>query len=129
MGLRLGAGYGVQAPEIAAELGGHFRRGQDAVRAVQYLQYAGENALQRHANPEAIRHLTQALAVARRQQAKSLELRAAMNWVQLGQEHGARDALADVYHWFTEGFDTADLQEARARLEARKGLISEDGPR
>jgi predicted ATPase len=63
MGLRLEAGYGAQAPEIAAELGEHFRRGRDAVRAVQYLQYAGENALQRHAYQETIRHLTQALAL------------------------------------------------------------------
>jgi predicted ATPase len=64
----------------------------------------------------------QALAVARRQQAKSLELRAAMSLTRLWQRQGkraeARELLAPVYGWFTEGFDTADLQEAKALLEA-----------
>jgi predicted ATPase len=64
----------------------------------------------------------QALAVARRQQARSLELRAAMSlsrlWQQQGKRQQARELLAEVYGWFTEGFATADLQEARAMLEA-----------
>jgi predicted ATPase len=64
----------------------------------------------------------QALTVARRQRAKSLELRAAMSLARLWQGQGKRaDAyqlLAEVYEWFTEGFDTADLQEARALLTA-----------
>jgi len=64
----------------------------------------------------------QALAIARRQQAKSWELRAAMSLARLWQGQGkraaARQLLAEVYGWFTEGFDTADLQEARALLEA-----------
>jgi TOMM system kinase/cyclase fusion protein len=63
----------------------------------------------------------QALAVARHQQAKSLELRAAMSLSRLWQRQGKRDAarqlLVGVYGWFTEGFDTADLQEAKALLE------------
>jgi predicted ATPase len=63
----------------------------------------------------------QALALARRQQAKSWELRAAMSlsrlWQQQGKRNDARDLLAPVYGWFTEGFDTADLQEAKAQLE------------
>ena len=62
----------------------------------------------------------QALDVARRQQAKSLELRAAMSLARLWQRQGKRDEahqlLAEVYGWFTEGFDTADLQEAKALL-------------
>jgi predicted ATPase len=62
-----------------------------------------------------------ALAVARRQQARSLELRAAMSLTRLYQKQGrqadARPALAACYGWFTEGFDTADLREARALLE------------
>ena len=70
---------------------------------------------------EAETNLHQALAVARRQQAKSLELRAAMSLARLWQRQGKRAAvralLAEVYGWFTEGFDTADLQEARALLE------------
>jgi len=64
----------------------------------------------------------QALAVARRQQAKSFELRAALSLSRLWQQQGKRDAaralLAEVYGWFTEGFDTADLREAKALLEA-----------
>jgi len=64
----------------------------------------------------------QALAVARRQQARSLELRAAMSlsrlWQRQDKRAEARQVLAEVYGWFTEGFDTADLQEARALLEA-----------
>jgi len=63
----------------------------------------------------------QALVVARRQQARSLELRAAMSLARLWQQHGKRaeahELLAAVYGWFTEGFDTADLQEARILLE------------
>src|SRR5919198_1952473 len=63
----------------------------------------------------------QALAIARQQQAKSWELRAAMRlarlWQQQGKRTAARALLAPVYGWFTEGFDTADLQEAQALLE------------
>jgi predicted ATPase len=63
----------------------------------------------------------QALAIARRQQAKSWELRAAMSLAQLWQQQGKREEahalLAPIYGWFTEGFDTADLQEAKALLE------------
>ncbi len=71
---------------------------------------------------EAEEHFQQALAVARRRQAKSWELRAAMSlsrlWQQQGKRTEARELLAPIYGWFTEGFDTADLQEARALLEA-----------
>ena len=63
----------------------------------------------------------QALDVARHQQAKALELRAAMSLSRLWQRQGkhveARQLLTQVYGWFTEGFDTADLQEARALLQ------------
>jgi predicted ATPase len=64
----------------------------------------------------------QALDIARRQQAKSLELRAAMSlarlWQQQGKRAEANDLLTPVYGWFAEGFDTADLQEAKMLLEA-----------
>jgi predicted ATPase len=66
--------------------------------------------------------LQQALAIARRQQAKSWELRAATSlsrlWQQQGKDAEARELLAPFYSWFTEGFDTADLQEAQALLDA-----------
>jgi class 3 adenylate cyclase/predicted ATPase len=77
------------------------------------------------ATPDAIQAevcFQQALAIARRQQAKSWELRAATSlarlWQQQGKRAEARELLAPVYGWFTEGFDTADLQEAQALLEA-----------
>ena len=62
-----------------------------------------------------------ALETARRQQEKSLEVRAAMSlsrlWQQQGKQEEARQMLAEIYGWFTEGFDTADLKEAKALLE------------
>ena len=62
-----------------------------------------------------------ALAVARSQQAKSWELRAAMSMARLWRDQGKRDEalelLAPVYGWFTEGFDTRDLKEAKALVE------------
>jgi predicted ATPase len=66
-------------------------------------------------------YFERALAVARRQQAKSWELRAAISMAQLWRDQGkvqqARELLAPVYEWFTEGFDTRDLKEAKALLE------------
>ena len=65
--------------------------------------------------------LRQALAIARRQQAKSLELRAAVSLSRLWQQQGNKPEPArcwqEIYGWFTEGFDTPDLQEAKALLE------------
>jgi predicted ATPase/DNA-binding winged helix-turn-helix (wHTH) protein len=62
-----------------------------------------------------------AIEIARRQQAKSLELRAVMSlarlWQRQGKKEGAHKMLAEIYDWFTEGFDTKDLQEAKALLE------------
>ena len=64
---------------------------------------------------------SQALDVARHQSAKSLELRAAMSlsrlWRKQGKVEEARQMLAEIYSWFTEGFDTADLKEANALIE------------
>jgi predicted ATPase len=66
-------------------------------------------------------YFQRALAVARQQQAKSWELRAAMSLARLWRDQGkvseARELLAPVYGWFTEGFDTRDLKEAKALLE------------
>jgi predicted ATPase len=80
--------------------------------------------LLRQATPDAAQaesSFQQALAIARRQQAKSWELRAATSlsrlWQQQGKRAEAHDLLAPVYGWFTEGFDTVDLQEARALLD------------
>jgi predicted ATPase len=63
----------------------------------------------------------QAIDVARQQQAKSWELRAATSlarlWQQQGKKAEAYKLLAEVYNWFTEGFDTKDLQEAKTLIE------------
>jgi predicted ATPase len=81
--------------------------------------------LQQQTVPEAAQAeacFQQALTIARRQQAKSWELRAATSlsrlWQQQGKRQEAYDLLAPIYRWFTEGFDTADLQEAKTLLEA-----------
>ena len=84
---------------------------------------AGEIAL-RSPQPDTAKgeaYFERALAVARKQQAKSWELRAAMSMARLWRDQGkrdeARDLLAPVYGWFTEGFDTLDLKQAKAFLD------------
>jgi predicted ATPase len=84
---------------------------------------AGEIAL-KSPEPDAAKaegYFERALAVARKQQAKSWELRAAMSmarlWRDQGKRNEARDLLAPVYGWFTEGFDTLDLKEAKSLLD------------
>jgi len=79
------------------------------------LQQSADN----HGEAQACFH--RVLDVARAQQAKSLELRAATSlsrlWQQQGKRHEARQLLTDVYGWFTEGFDTTDLREAKVLLD------------
>jgi predicted ATPase len=74
-----------------------------------------------HVEAEAEACFHKAIEIAQRQQAKSLELRAATSlarlWQQQGKREEARKILAEIYGWFTEGFDTKDLQEAKALLE------------
>jgi predicted ATPase len=66
-------------------------------------------------------HLVQALEIARHQEAKWWELRAAISlarlWAEQGERRKADDLLTPVYDWFTEGFDTADLKDAKALLD------------
>src|SRR5277367_3815592 len=90
----------------------------------QVHRTAGEIALM-SPEPDAAKaegYFDRALAVARKQQAKSWELRAAMSMARLLRDQGkrqeARDLLAPVYGWFTEGFDTLDLKEAKALFDA-----------
>jgi predicted ATPase len=87
------------------------------------LRIAGEIAL-KSPKPDAAKAeacFERALAVARAQQAKSWELRAAMSMARCLRDHGKREAaddlLAPIYNWFTEGFDTLDLKEARSLLD------------
>ena len=76
-------------------------------------------SLDRHTEAETCFH--HALEIARNQQAKSFELRTATSLARLWQSQGKRqeayDLLAPVYHWFTEGFDTADLKDAKMLLD------------
>jgi predicted ATPase len=75
----------------------------------------------REVKDEAKGYFLKAIEIARKQQAKSLELRAVMSlsrlWQQQGKKKQARKMLAEIYDWFTKGFDTKDLQEAKALLE------------
>jgi predicted ATPase len=86
------------------------------LKGVLLLQQSAPDA------PEAERCFQQALGLARSQQAKAWELRAAVSLSRLWQREGKRDEayglLAPVYNWFTEGFDTADLHEAKTLIEA-----------
>jgi predicted ATPase len=88
---------------------------------------AGEIAL-KSPEPDAVKaeaYFERALGVAREQQAKSWELRVSMSmarlWSDQGKRDQARDLLAPIYGWFTEGFDTLDLKQAKTLLD---GLAS-----
>ena len=84
----------------------------------------GELFLSMHDDGAAEASFRKAIAVAQHQNAKTWELRAAMNLARLWRDQGkvqqARELLAPVYGWFTEGFDTLDLKEAKALLEQLK---------
>jgi predicted ATPase len=123
--------------EVSAQVG-HTTKGLEAVAEAlatvaesavhwweaELYRLKGQLLLQHAGAPpeEAEACFQQALAVARRQQAKALELRGAMSlarlWLQQGKRAEAHALLAPIYGWFTEGFDTADLQEAKALREA-----------
>jgi predicted ATPase len=125
---------------VLADVSAHLGHPEDGVRALaeayalveqheerwweaEVHRLQGVLLLQQPGTPQAEAEacFRQALDVARRQEAKSLELRAAMSLARLWQQQGKRaeayELLAPIYGWFTEGFDTADLQEAKALLE------------
>src|SRR5262249_31679439 len=81
----------------------------------------GELLLESKRSSEAETCFRHAIDIARRQSAKSLELRAVTSLSRLLREQGKKDEarrmLAEIYGWFTEGFDTADLKDAKALLE------------
>jgi predicted ATPase len=85
------------------------QNGQSSIRTIQ------------EAEKEAEACFLKAIEISRQQQAKSLELRATMSlarlWKTQGKQKEARKMLAEIYGWFTEGFDTKDLQEAKALLD------------
>ena len=94
--------------KVLAHRGHHVDRREEARRVREERRRAAEGLLQ------------EALLLARQQEAKILELRAAVSlsrvWQTQGQGVRAREVLGTVYAWFTEGFETVDLQEARALL-------------
>ena len=109
-----------EALATAHTTGGHWWEAElHRLKGELRLQQAAESG------DEAEACFHQALDVSRHQEAKSLELRAAMSLSQLWQQQGKRaeayELLAPIYGWFTEGFDTADLQEARTLLEELAG--------
>jgi predicted ATPase len=98
------------------------KTGNERLFEAEVYRIAGKIALKSPEHAEkAGEYFERALAVARAQQAKSWELRAAISMAQLWRDQGkrdeARDLLAPVYGWFTEGFDTRDLKEAKKLLD------------
>jgi predicted ATPase len=93
----------------------------------ELYRLGGEFSLLRDSSPASVaeRSFRTAIEVARKQEAKSLELRSATSLARLLAKQGKRDEartmLADIYNWFTEGFDTADLKDARALLDELNG--------
>jgi predicted ATPase len=99
-------------------------RNKERLCEAEIHRVAGEIALL-SPQPDAAKaqeYFERALTVARQQQAKSWELRTAMSLARLWRDQGkpqqARELLAPVYGWFTEGFDTLDLKEAKVLLDA-----------
>jgi predicted ATPase len=124
----LAEGYGKvgQSEEgltLLAEALAHMNQTEERQHEAELHRLKGELLLQQSADnqSEAEACFHQALDIARQQQARSWELRAATSlsrlWQQQGKHQDAYDLLAPVYEWFTEGFDTADLQEAKGLLE------------
>jgi TOMM system kinase/cyclase fusion protein len=140
LGAELWRPYGLA---LLAETYGEVRQAEEGLRVLAEGLMAAHNSgqrlyeaelyrlkgeLQQQAIPdaqEAEACFRRASDIARQRQAKSLELRAAMSlsrlWQQQGKQAEARELLAPIYGWFTEGFDTTDLQEAKALLEALAG--------
>jgi predicted ATPase len=108
---------------LLAEALAHVERTGERYYEAEVYRVKGELLLRQAVPdaPQAEACFQQALVVARRQQARSWELRVAMSlgrlWQQQGKRTEARELLAPIYSWFTEGFDTPDLQEAKALLE------------
>ena len=102
-------------------------KNDERVYEAELYRLKGELTLQSESRSPAVRIteaaacLHQALDIARHQQAKSLELRAATSlahvWQRQGKKEDAHQLLSEIYNWFTEGFDTADLKDAKALLD------------
>jgi predicted ATPase len=120
-------GYTADGLQALAEAHTLMEQHEDRLWEAETCRLRGVLLLRQPGTPqgEAETWLQRALDVACRQEAKSLELRAAMSlsrlWQQQGKRAEAYALLAPIYEWFTEGFDTADLQDAKALLEELAG--------
>ena len=113
-----------EALTLLAEAGAVAQKDEDHLYEPELYRLRGELTLQSHVQrpeSEAEACFLNAIEIAQKQQAKSWELRASTSlarlWQQQGKSTEAHKLLSDVYSWFTEGFDTKDLQEAKALLE------------
>ena len=115
-------GHTEEGLQLLAEAHTLVEQHEERAWEAEVYRLRGVLLLQQTGTPEAEAWLQRALDVSRRQEAKALELRAAMSlsrlWQQQGKQAEARALLAPIYGWFTEGFDTADLQDAKALLGA-----------
>jgi predicted ATPase len=118
-------GQAEEGLKVLAEALAFVGESEERYREAELYRLKGELTLQQSgvcsAESEAEVCFYKAIEVTRKQQAKSLELRAVMSlsrlWQQQGKQKEAREMLSEIYHWFTEGFDTKDLQEAKALLD------------
>jgi class 3 adenylate cyclase/tetratricopeptide (TPR) repeat protein len=116
-----------EAPAILDQAITHVERSGEMLDTAEMLRLKGEFRLERDGSgaPEAERCYRAAIELAREQQARWWELRATVSLARLRAKQGhsdeARAMLADIYQWFTEGFDTADLKDAKALLEELSG--------
>jgi predicted ATPase len=112
--------YGAALTAVRESLADQERTGQRRWEA-ELCRLKGLVLLHKNSLDEAQAALEEALRIARQQQAKSYELRAATSlarlWGEQGRRAEAQQLLAPVYGWFTEGFDTVDLKEAKALLD------------
>ena len=101
-----------EAMEAAEQTGGRYYEAElYRLKGELLMALAQENRAQAEAC------FRQAIEMAHRQQAKSFELRAAVSLTRLLRNEEAREVLAEIYGWFTEGFDTKDLREAKELLD------------
>ena len=129
-------GKGGQVEEgltVLAEALAAVNRSEERMYEAELWRLRGELTLQASAQStesraqEAEGYFLKAIDIARQQQAKSWELRASTSlarlWQQQSKQKEARQMLAEIYGWFTEGFDTKDLQEAKALLESLESSV------
>jgi predicted ATPase len=120
-------GQGEEGLKVLAEALATLERTGERMYEAELYRLRGELMLaQSRIQKKAEECFHRAVAIAHRQQAKSLELRATMSlarlWQQQGKQNEARALLSEIYGWFTEGFETKDLQEAKALLEELSSL-------